>query len=63
MKNSTGSGASDHDADQELTSCKYIPTPTHNDGGQWDMVVFLEKYGVVPKSVYPDSFHLAVAVS
>lgn len=27
-----------------------------NDGGQWDMVVALiEKYGVVPKSVFPES--------
>jgi bleomycin hydrolase len=29
-----------------------------NDGGQWDMVVALvEKYGVVPKAVYPESWH------
>ena len=45
-------------ADQELTSRKVkflIDTP-QQDGGQWDMVVSLfEKYGVVPKSVYPES--------
>ncbi len=29
-----------------------------NDGGQWDMVVsVIEKYGVVPKSAMPESFH------
>ena len=45
-------------ADQELTSLKVkflLDTP-QQDGGQWDMVVSLfEKYGVVPKSVYPES--------
>lgn len=45
-------------ADQELTSRKvafFLQTP-QQDGGQWDMVVSLfEKYGVVPKSVYPES--------
>lgn len=45
-------------ADQELTSRKFkflLDTP-QQDGGQWDMVVALfEKYGVVPKSVYPES--------
>lgn len=43
---------------QELTSRKVaflLQTP-QQDGGQWDMVVSLfEKYGVVPKSVYPES--------
>ncbi|MDU5577819.1 MAG: C1 family peptidase, partial [Streptococcus parasanguinis] len=42
----------------ELTSRKVaflLQTP-QQDGGQWDMVVSLfEKYGVVPKSVYPES--------
>uniref|UniRef100_A0A060TEG4 Cysteine proteinase 1, mitochondrial n=1 Tax=Blastobotrys adeninivorans TaxID=409370 RepID=A0A060TEG4_BLAAD len=29
-----------------------------SDGGQWDMVVNLvNKYGVVPQSLYPDSYH------
>ena len=45
-------------ADQDLTSRKVkclLDTP-QQDGGQWDMVVALfEKYGVVPKSVYPES--------
>lgn len=45
-------------SDQELTSRKVsflLQTP-QQDGGQWDMVVSLfEKYGVVPKSVYPES--------
>lgn len=28
------------------------------DGGQWDMAKeIVKKYGIVPKSVYPDSFH------
>ncbi|KAF2690066.1 peptidase C1B, bleomycin hydrolase [Lentithecium fluviatile CBS 122367] len=31
-----------------------------NDGGQWDMVVNLvQKYGLVPQSLYPDSFNAA----
>lgn len=45
-------------ADQELTSrkVKFILDTPQQDGGQWDMVVSLfEKYGVVPKSVYPES--------
>ncbi|KAJ3086765.1 hypothetical protein HK102_012529 [Quaeritorhiza haematococci] len=29
-----------------------------NDGGQWDMIVnIVEKYGVVPKSVFPETYH------
>ena len=45
-------------ADQELTSrkVKFLLDTPQQDGGQWDMVVTLfEKYGVVPKSVYPES--------
>lgn len=45
-------------ADQELTSrkVKFLLYTPQQDGGQWDMVVALfEKYGVVPKSVYPES--------
>lgn len=45
-------------ADQELTSrkVKFLLDLPQQDGGQWDMVVSLfEKYGVVPKSVYPES--------
>ncbi|KAI0081206.1 peptidase C1B, bleomycin hydrolase [Panus rudis PR-1116 ss-1] len=33
-----------------------------SDGGQWDMVVnVLETYGVVPQSVYPESFHSSLS--
>ena len=45
-------------SDQELTSrkVKFLLDTPQQDGGQWDMVVALfEKYGVVPKSVYPES--------
>ena len=45
-------------ADQELTSrkVKFLLDTPQQDGGQWDMVVSLfEKYGAVPKSVYPES--------
>jgi len=45
-------------ADQELTSrkVKFLLDTPQQDGGQWDMVVSLfEKYGVVPKSVCPES--------
>lgn len=45
-------------SDQELTSrkVKFLLDTPQQDGGQWDMVVSLfEKYGVVPKSVYPES--------
>lgn len=45
-------------ADQELTSrkVKFLLDVPQQDGGQWDMVVALfDKYGVVPKSVYPES--------
>lgn len=45
-------------ADQALTSrrIKFLLDVPQQDGGQWDMVVALfEKYGVVPKSVYPES--------
>ncbi len=45
-------------ADQELTSRKVaflLQTP-QQDGGQWDMIVSIfQKYGVVPKSVMPES--------
>ena len=45
-------------SDQDLTSrkVKFLLDTPQQDGGQWDMVVALfEKYGVVPKSVYPES--------
>ncbi|KAF1291714.1 aminopeptidase C [Candidatus Enterococcus leclercqii] len=45
-------------ADQELTSRKVaflLQTP-QQDGGQWDMIVSIfQKYGVVPKTVMPES--------
>lgn len=44
--------------DQEIGSrkVKFLLDTPQQDGGQWDMVVALfEKYGVVPKSVYPES--------
>ena len=45
-------------ADQDLSSrkVKFLLDVPQQDGGQWDMVVALfEKYGIVPKSVYPES--------
>ncbi|HEM2817713.1 TPA: aminopeptidase C [Streptococcus suis] len=45
-------------ADQEIGSrkVKFLLDTPQQDGGQWDMVVALfEKYGLVPKSVYPES--------
>ncbi len=45
-------------ADQELGSrkVKFLLDVPQQDGGQWDMVVALfKKYGVVPKSAYPES--------
>ncbi|KAG7881921.1 hypothetical protein KL935_002126 [Ogataea polymorpha] len=45
-------------ADEEIDSrlVQYLMQTPENDGGQWDMVVNLVKtYGLVPKSVYPDS--------
>jgi bleomycin hydrolase len=46
-------------ADKELDDrlVQYLSTGPLSDGGQWDMVVnLLEKYGVVPQPVYPESF-------
>ena len=46
-------------ADQELGSrkVKFLLDVPQQDGGQWDMVVALfEKYGVVPRAAYPESF-------
>ena len=40
----------------ESRKVKFLFDTPQQDGGQWDMVVSLfEKYGVVPKSVYPES--------
>lgn len=45
-------------ADQALSSRKVsflLQTP-QQDGGQWDMIVaIIEKYGVVPQTIYPES--------
>jgi len=44
------------DVDSRLI--QYLIRYPVNDGGQWDMVInLLEKYGVVPKSVYPESYN------
>lgn len=46
-------------ADRELDDrlVQYLSTGPLSDGGQWDMVVnLLERYGVVPQPVYPESF-------
>ena len=45
-------------ADQDLTSRKvaFLLQVPQQDGGQWDMIVSIfQKYGVVPKSVMPES--------
>ena len=36
----------------------HLSSSPQGDGGQWDMVVgLIEKYGVVPKAVYDESYH------
>jgi bleomycin hydrolase len=46
------------DAGQDSRLLKWLLQGPFADGGQWDMAVALiEKYGVVPKSVFPESFH------
>ena len=36
----------------------WLVTAPENDGGQWDMFVnLIDKYGIVPKSVMPETFH------
>jgi bleomycin hydrolase len=45
-------------AQQDVTSREvaFLLQPPQQDGGQWDMIVSLfQKYGVVPKSVMPES--------
>jgi bleomycin hydrolase len=47
-------------ADQDLDSrlIQELLTAPVNDGGQWDMVVNLvEKYGLVPQNLFPDSYN------
>ena len=44
----------DEPANGRLVS--YLPMAPVNDGGQWDMLCnLIEKYGVVPKTAYPES--------
>uniref|UniRef100_A0A1D1YLR2 bleomycin hydrolase n=1 Tax=Anthurium amnicola TaxID=1678845 RepID=A0A1D1YLR2_9ARAE len=44
--------------DIDSRTIQYLIQAPVNDGGQWDMVInLLEKYGVVPKSVYPESYN------
>ncbi|KAJ2287196.1 bleomycin hydrolase, partial [Coemansia sp. RSA 2706] len=46
--------------DEELDGrvVQFLLTDPINDGGQFDMIVaLLEKYGVVPKEAYPETFH------
>lgn len=46
----------DEDISSRLVS--QIMSAPVNDGGQWDMIVNLvEKYGIVPQTLYPDSFN------
>ncbi|KAI7865565.1 peptidase C1B, bleomycin hydrolase [Spinellus fusiger] len=45
------------DVDVNDRVVQYLLQVPVNDGGQWDMLInIVEKYGVVPKSVYPDTF-------
>ncbi|CAG8471672.1 18838_t:CDS:2 [Acaulospora morrowiae] len=46
----------DKDLDSRLI--QYLIRDPVTDGGQWDMIVnILEKYGVVPKAVFPESYN------
>jgi bleomycin hydrolase len=37
---------------------QYLNTSPENDGGQWDMAVnLLEKYGLCPQTLYPETWH------
>ncbi|CAG8485518.1 1690_t:CDS:2 [Gigaspora margarita] len=46
----------DEDVDSRII--QYLIGAPVNDGGQWDMVInLLEKYGVVPKCAYPESYN------
>jgi bleomycin hydrolase len=46
------------DEEQDSRVLKWLLQAPFSDGGQWDMAVALvEKYGVVPKNVMPESFH------
>jgi bleomycin hydrolase len=42
--------------DMDDRKLKFLLTTPQGDGGQWDMMVAIfQKYGVVPKAVYPES--------
>jgi bleomycin hydrolase len=46
------------DEEQDSRLVAWLLTAPLNDGGQWNMFVNLvDKYGVVPKSVMPETFH------
>ena len=46
----------DSDLKQHLFT--FICNKPLSDGGQWDMVKeVIKKYGIVPKTIYPDSYH------
>lgn len=37
---------------------QFLMTAPMNNGGQWDMVVnLINTYGLVPQSIFPESFH------
>ncbi|KAJ2160703.1 bleomycin hydrolase [Coemansia sp. RSA 552] len=46
------------DEDLDGRVVQYLLQDPVSDGGQWDMfVALIEKYGVVPKDAYPETFH------
>ncbi|KAJ2008019.1 bleomycin hydrolase [Coemansia thaxteri] len=46
------------DEDLDGRVVQYLLKDPIGDGGQWDMfVALIEKYGVVPKEAYPETFH------
>lgn len=48
------------DLDLDSTLVKTLISDPASDGGQWDMMVNLvQKYGLIPQSVFPDSFNAA----
>ena len=52
-------------ADQPTSSRKvaWLMTTPHQDGGQWDMIVaIIEKYGIVPQSVMPETYNSSKSV-
>ncbi|KAJ1823499.1 bleomycin hydrolase [Coemansia sp. RSA 2599] len=46
------------DEDLDGRVVQYLLKDPIGDGGQWDMfVALIEKYGIVPKDAYPETFH------